>query len=67
MEGRETIADGSPDELEFLRILDQLSEKEKSLMFRYGVRLLNNCPKARRLADMAISGQISRQQLFAAM
>jgi hypothetical protein len=67
MEDRETIANGSLDELEFLRILDQLSETDKSLMFRYGVRLLNNCPKARRLADMAITGQISRQQLFAAI
>jgi hypothetical protein len=67
MKNRKTIADCSPDELEFLRMLDQLSETEKSLMFRCGVRLLNNCPKARRLADMAIVGQISRQQLFAAM
>jgi hypothetical protein len=67
MKIRKTIADCSPDELEFLRILDHLSETEKSVMFRYGVRLLNNCPKARRLTDMAIAGQISRQQFFAAL
>jgi hypothetical protein len=67
MENRRITADCSPDELEFFRILDQLSETEKSQMFRYGIRLLNNCPKARRLADMAIAGQITLQQLLAAM
>ena len=61
---KKTIADCSADELEFLGMLDKLSKAEKLQLFRYSVRLLNDCPRARRLTDMANAGQISSQQLL---
>jgi hypothetical protein len=62
-----TYADCSPEELEFLAMLHMRSELERKQMFRYAVRLLNSCPKAHRLTNMANSGQISRKQLLESM
>ncbi len=62
-----TYADCSPEELEFLSMLRSRSELERKQMFRCGIRLLNNCPKAHRLAGMVNAGQISRQQFLEAM
>lgn len=44
-----------------------MSEWERSKFVRYVMRVRNNCQKARRLGAMRDAGQISRQQLLAAM
>lgn len=59
-----TYADCSIDEMKFLAMLRTLSKLERAQLFRYSVRLLNECPKARRLTNMANSGQISSKQLL---
>jgi transcriptional regulator with XRE-family HTH domain len=57
----------SPEDARFLEYIGSLTEWERAKTFNYGVRLLNNCPKARRLMAMEAAGQISREQLLAAM
>ena len=49
------------------KFVDSLPEWERNKCLRYLLRLRNDCPKARRLGDMCARGQITRQQLFAAM
>ena len=57
----------SLEDMRFLKYIRSLTKWERDRTFRLAVRLLNDCPKARRLIDMENSGQISRGQLLAAM
>lgn len=57
----------NPKEMELITAIKSMTDWEKNKFLRFGIRLLNNDAKAYRLIDIHSKGQISRQQLFAAM
>jgi hypothetical protein len=61
------LYDGRGIPPQFARFLKSLSEWELNKLNRYAIRLLNQDKKALRLGDMAVAGQITRQQFFGMM
>jgi hypothetical protein len=61
------LYDGSGNPPQFARFLKSLSGWELNKLNRYAIRLLNQDKKALRLGDMAVAGQITRQQFFGMM
>lgn len=56
-----------PWKMKVVKAMESMTEWEKNKYLRLCIRLLNNDAKAFRLINMHHNGQISRQQLFAAM
>jgi len=57
----------TPEEWRVIKSVRLMSKWEKTKFIRYGIRLLNDDAKARRLGAMFDAGQISRHTLFASM
>jgi hypothetical protein len=55
------------EQIQFADNLLKLSPWERGQFLRFLIRLRNDDPKARRLAELADRGQITRRQLLEAM